>query len=89
MSDLEDPSTWCQIVEECHRSRLTEKPSLSGLLSRLIHADSSTRNSVWRTEFIDVVTRCLLDEYFCGFTKEDLGSKEWEEQAVIHVSGQK
>lgn len=88
--DAHDPSHWGSIVESLHNNRFDldsdSEPDCTATRSHFLRifcdVDKPTLKKLWRAGFDLCVARCVVDVYFCGFSKDFLTSPAGQE---LHV----
>lgn len=78
---LRDPTNWRLVLREIGtRSRVNEPEYYYHLrvylLDRLQDAHEATWSALWATGFVIAAIQLITDEYFCGYTKEELSQVE-------------
>lgn len=82
------PIDWPTLVKTAHEQRFLIEPSPTPtrnyVRDQMYSASNPFLEIMWRRGFALVVARCVMDVYFCGFSKEELMSPLGQE-AHVHV----
>ena len=85
MGDISDPSTWTAWLKTIHESRDEPTTVSAELIDKMEHSDTDTWTILWKAGFPRQAAENLLDQYFCGYSREDLVSSRGRE-IQVHVS---